>query len=227
MPVVRRGTVHRLAGGSAGLYGVLVLTNDVWNRRMGTVGVVPIRPAAGPGSLWEPVFADQPVLQARVEFLAALPSSRLLEPRFVLPVDDLGRVADALGDLLALPGLCAVPPVPPSPVPGPTAYPRWGEIYYVGPPISGQVKRHLVVSRDEWNATTPSAVVVRTTSQPKRWGSAFPPIEGGAARACCGDATNLGRAHVDMVGRPSPPALDLADMARVARGVADVFELTG
>ena len=126
MPVVRRGTVYRLTGGSAGLYAVLVLTNDVWNRRMGAVGVVPIRPAAGPGSLWEPVFADQPVLQARVGFLAVLRRSRPLEARFVLAADDLDRVADTRGHLLALPGLCAAPPVPPPPVPGPISYPRCG-----------------------------------------------------------------------------------------------------
>jgi mRNA-degrading endonuclease toxin of MazEF toxin-antitoxin module len=227
MPVVRRGTVHRFASGSPGLFGVLVLTNDVWNRRMGTVGVVPVRPAATPDSLWEPRFSDAPVLQAFVGFLTARPKDRLLEARFVLAPEQLAKVGAALGDVFGLPDLCATPAIPPSPVRGPVDYPRWGEIYYAGPPIGGQTKRYVVVSRDHWNAASTSAVAVRTTSQPKAWGDAFPAIEGGAARACCGDATAIPRGRIDLVRRPFPPALDLDDMVRVGRGLLDVFDLEG
>jgi mRNA-degrading endonuclease toxin of MazEF toxin-antitoxin module len=224
MPVLR-GTVYRFAGGSSDLYGALVLTNDVWNRRMATVGVVPVRAPSSPTSVWEPLFSREPELQARVGFLAAQPRGRLLEARFVLAADQLARVAVALSDLLSVPDLAASPPEAPSSVPGPADYPRWAEIYYAGPPVAGQVKRYVVVSRDHWNATSASAVAVRTTSQPKAWGTAFPAIQGGAARACCGDATALPRGRFDLARRPSPLSLDLEDMARIARGLADVFEL--
>src|SRR5438132_1402714 len=110
MPVIRRGTVYRFAGGSPDLYGALVLTNDVWNRRMATVGVVPVREAASSDSAFEPIFAQEPGLQARVGFLAAQPRERLQEARFVLAADQLARVAAALSDLLAAPDLGATPP---------------------------------------------------------------------------------------------------------------------
>jgi mRNA-degrading endonuclease toxin of MazEF toxin-antitoxin module len=207
------------------LYGVLVLTNDVWNRRMGAVGVVPVRLPVTLDSLWEPAFSHEPGLQARVGFLTSQPKTRLLDARFVLAPDQLARVGDALADVLALADLSAMPPSPPGSVPGVADYPRWGEIYYAGPPIGGQVKRYVVASRDQWNATNASAVVVRTTSQPKTWGTAFPRIEDGAARACCGDATALPRNRFDLIGRPSPSWLDLDDMVRVARGLLDVFDL--
>ena len=225
MPLVLRGTVYRFAGGSSDLYGALVLTNDVWNRRMATVGVVPVRAPASPGSPWEPVFSREPGLQARVGFLAAQPKERLLEARFVLAPEQLARVADALSDLLPLSELGGTPPGAPRSVPGVTEYPRWAEIYYAGPPVAGQVKRYVVVSRDHWNAANASAVAVRTTSQPKTWGVAFPPIQRGAARACCGDATAIPRGRFDLTSRPSPPSLELEDMVRVAQGLADVFEL--
>jgi mRNA-degrading endonuclease toxin of MazEF toxin-antitoxin module len=220
MPAGRRGTVYRLAGGSAELYGALVLSNDVWNRRMSTVGVVPVRAPSASNAPWEPRFSERPRLCARVGYLASLPAERLLEARFVLSSDQLELVGDALADLLVLPELCETPPALPAPVPG-----RWGEIYYAGPPIGGQVKRFVVVSRDRWNARSGSAIVVRTTSQPKSWGTAFPAIESGAARACCGDAAAVPRARFDLTRRPRPAALDLEDMARVARGLADVFDL--
>ena len=225
MPLALRGTVYRFAGGSPDLYGALVLTNDVWNRRMATVGVAPVRATASADSLWEPVFSREPDLQARVGFLAAQPKERLLESRFVLAPDQLARVGSALADLLASPDLTATPPSPPKSVPGPADYPRWAEVYCAGPPIAGQVKRYVVVSRDQWNGATASAVAVRTTSQPKAWGVAFPAIEGGAARACCGDATAIPGRRFDLTNRPFPPSLDLEDMARVARGLADVFDL--
>jgi mRNA-degrading endonuclease toxin of MazEF toxin-antitoxin module len=225
MPLLVRGTVYRFAGGSSDLYGALVLTNDVWNRRMATVGVVPVRAPASPASPWEPVFSREPSLQARVGFLTAQPKERLLEARFVLPPEQLARVADALSDLLGLSELAATPPGAPSSVPGAADYPRWAEVYYAGPPVAGQVKRYVVVSRDHWNAANASAVAVRTTSQPKTWGVAFPAIQHGNARACCGDATAIPRGRFDLASRPSPPSLELEDMVRVARGLGDVFEL--
>ncbi len=224
MPSPRRGTVYRLDGGSVGLYGVLVLTNDVWNRRMRTVGVVPVRAAASE-SLWEPIVALEPHIQTRVGFLASLPAERLIEARFVLTADQIRPVEAALADILALTDLCATPAMEPPLVPGLADYPRWGEVYYAGPPIHGQVKRYAVVSRDDWNARAPVAIAVRTTSQDKSWGRAFPAILGGSARACCGDATTLVRGRFDLSGRPSPATLSFEDMVRVAWGLADVFEL--
>src|SRR5438552_663220 len=118
MPVVLRGTVYRFAGGSRDLYGVLVLTNDVWNRRMGSVGVVPVREPVGPDSAFEPIFSSDPGLQARVGYLAAQPTERLQESRFVLAPDQVARVAAALSDLLVVPDLTATPPRAPISVPG-------------------------------------------------------------------------------------------------------------
>ena len=155
MPPVRRGTVYRLLGGSPDLYGALVLSNDVWNRRMASVGAVPVRAPAGRSGPWEPSFSARLVLSARVGFLASLPTERFLEARFVLSDEQLRVVAAAMADLLALPELLASPPEAPEPVPGEVDHPRWGEIYYAGPPIQGQVKRFVVVSRDRWNARAP------------------------------------------------------------------------
>lgn len=128
MPLARRGTIYRFDGGSSDLYGALVLTNDVWNRRMASIGVVPVRLATDVGSLWEPVVAAEPRLQARIGFLAAQPKERLLEARFVLAPDQLTRAASALAELFAWPDLAAMPPVPPKPVSGPADYPAWAEV---------------------------------------------------------------------------------------------------
>lgn len=224
MPSAQRGTVYRFSGGSPKLVGVLVLTNNVWNRRMNTVGVVPVRMPVSPDSIWEPVCLGEPRLQARVGYLTSRPRERLEEAIFTLSHDQVAQIGAALADLLAIRDLTADPasvPVAPS---GTINYPRWSEVYYVGPPIVGQIKRYVVVSRDHWNAASGSAITVRTTSQQKNWGAAFPPIEAGAARACCGDATALPRPRFDFVRRPSPAVLDFDDMVNVARGLADVFD---
>ena len=226
MSLAHRGTIYRLQGGSAHLFGVLVLSNNVWNRRMGTVGVVPVRAPVSADSVWEPIFSSAPALQARVGYLASLSRERLLEARFVLAPDQLAPVEQGLTDLLALADLQRTPPETPSAPNGSVTYPKWSEIYYAGPVINGQRKRYIVVSRDHWNAAGGVAIGVRTTSQDKTWGAAFPRIESGAARACRGDATVFPMAGYDLEGRLNPASLEVSDMVSVARGIADVFDLT-
>jgi hypothetical protein len=119
-----------------------------------------------------------------------------------------------------------VPAAPPTP-PGPVTYPAWSQIYY-GPPYQGQNKRYVVVSHDLHNRTTGRPIVVRTTSQPKRDHPSFPAIEGGSARACCGDAVAL--AERDLRCRPGdhrpvPASLSLTDMVAIARGMAETHGL--
>ncbi len=224
--MIRQGTVYRLEGGSPDLYGVLVLTNDVWNRRMATVGVVPVRARRDPETIWTPSFGNPP-LQVSVGFLASLPGRLFQEIRLVLDADERGKVARSLADLLAIEALCADPPAAPPAVAGAGRFPRWGQIYYAGPRVgqSMQTKRYVVVSDERWNALGRGAIAVRTTTQQKSWGEAFPSIEGGLARACCGDATVIPANQFDFHGRPQPGALSLDDMVAIARGLSDVFDL--
>lgn len=224
--MIRRGTVYRLDGGSRDLYGVLVLTNDTWNRRMNTVGVVPVRAPREPDSIWTPHLRESR-LQASVGFLASFPASQLLEIRLVLEEDERDKVAQGLADLLHLESLCNSHPDAPPPVAGVGLFPRWSEIYYAGPPVgpTGQTKRYVVVSDERWNALGRGALAVRTTTQQKIWGEAFPMIEGGAARACCGDATVFPPTAFDLRNRPRPSSLSLDDMVAIAHGLCDVFDL--
>ena len=224
--MIRRGTVYQLEGGSPGLFGVLVLTNDTWNRRMGTVGVVPLRAPRDPDSAWTPWLGTTP-LQASVGFLASFPTSLLGEIRLVLDPEDIAKVTQSLANLLHLESLCDDPPIAPRSVVGAEPLPRWGEIYDAGPPVgeSKQTKRYVVVSDERWNTMGRGAIAVRTTTQPKAWGTAFPVIEEGLARACCGDATVLPNAQFDLRSRPRPSSLSLDDMVAIAHGLCDVFDL--
>ena len=224
--MIRRGTVYQLAGGSENLFGVLVLTNDTWNRRMKTVGVVPVRAPREADSVWTPRFREYP-LQAFIGFLASFPASRLLESRHVLDDMELSRATQGLADLFHLDSLLDNPPVAPPAVAGTGHFPRWSEIYYAGPPVgpNRQTKRYVVVSDERWNALGRGAIAVRTTSQQKTWGDAFPIIESGAARACCGDATVFPPTMFNLRDRPRPSSLSLDDMVVIARGLCDVLDL--
>jgi mRNA-degrading endonuclease toxin of MazEF toxin-antitoxin module len=158
----------------------------------------------------------------------AIPKGRLGAERRQMTETEMIKVRVGLTELLALTYLRRRTPVN-APAPGGSTvdYPRWGEIYYAGPLIDGIRKRYVVVSNDFWNQQPDRIhLVVRTTSQNKSPGTAFPEIEHGAARACCGDLTSFRSASFDMLGRPTPERLDLADMVRVANGLAEVLDFS-
>jgi len=204
----------------------MVLTNDRWNATMHAVGVVPLRTPDGDGSSLAPIVSETPVLQAVAGRLVAVEKSSLGAARLVVEAEQIARVEDAVCEVLALRQLCgATPTRPPSP-PGPVTYPRWGEVYYVaGQRVGADHKRYVVVSKDQWNRADGTAVAVRTTTQARRWGTAFPAIQDRAARACCGDATTFAATRFVMRGRPQPQWLPLADLATIARGVIDTHQL--
>ena len=192
---------------------------------MSSVGAVPIRP--GRVNMLRPAVSDGDLVAVLPNVLA-IPKSKLGPERRQLTEAEMVRVKLGLKEILAMSYLRRpVPTNAPSPGGSLIDYPRWGEIYYAGPLVNGTRKRYVVVSNDFWNQQPDGIhLVVRTTSQLKSHGVAFPEIEGGAARACCGDITSFRSASFDMVGRPDPERLDLADMVRVANGLAEVLDLT-
>lgn len=195
---------------------------------MRTVGVVPVRAVERPESRWDPIISHDPPLQVSVGFLASRSTESLLETRLVLDEAQLRLVGRGLADVLLLPDLIPAPAVVPPRLPGGSGYPRWSEVYYAGPRVGveGQVKRYVVVSDDRWNAARGASIGVRTTTQNKPWGDAFPSIEGGKARACCGDATVFPHHLFNLRERPRPAFLSVDDMIAIARGLVDVFDLS-
>jgi len=226
---IRRGVVYELLARGSDTVGLLVLTNDRWNdSRMAGVGVVPVRRSEpGTPTHFRPVLLDSGRLQALSTRLLHVEKPTLGQALTVLDGTQMGEVEDALCDVLALGRLCGEFPEPPHTVPGRVDYPQWAEIYYAGDLIDGEYKRHVVVSVDAWNRESRTPILVRTTSQTRWWGDAFPPIENGLARACCAEARVLPSIKVktDPKSRPSPRSLNRWDMAAVARGLAFTFEL--
>lgn len=223
---IQRGVAYTLEASSPQTVAVLVLTNDRWNAAMHAVGVVPLRTPEGDGSPLAPIVSKTPPLRAVAGRLVAVEKASLGAARLVLEAEQLARVEDALCEVLALRYLRGASPTrPPSP-PGPVNYPRWGEAYYVaGQRFGVEHKRYVVVSNDQWNHADGTAVAVRTTTTARRWGTAFPAIQDGAARACCGDATTFAAPRFVMRGRPQPQWLPLADMVAIARGLIDTHQL--
>jgi len=222
---LRRGSTYKPPPGlGADTDSLLVVTNDDWNRVMGDVGVIPLKPLLDPNSL-RPRVCDWPALMALCGHLVTIDPEALGPETRQLSDDEMSRVDGGLAELLGLPFTCQTPPVlPPSPA-GKATYPRWGEIFYVGPAVGEVFKRYVVVSNDYWNAAAGSAVVVRTTTQLKRVGRSFPAIEDGAACACCGDATTFIHADFDLTHRPTPARLSLDDMAKVSWGLVETHSL--
>jgi hypothetical protein len=218
----RRGDVHGLAGPDTG---ILVLTDDTWNRVMGSVGGVLVAPRGNIDPLSVELPGDRRV--ALIAVLLAIPRRLLTTLEYVAGAAQMELVAAGLRRLLGHPGLLASPPAGPPIPPGPVTYPAWGQIYY-GPPYRGESKRYVVVSHDLHNRATGRPVIVRTTSQPKRDHRSFPAIEGGAARACCGDAATIAEGELRCRPgdhRPVPGSLSLTDMVAVARGMAKTHGL--
>jgi mRNA-degrading endonuclease toxin of MazEF toxin-antitoxin module len=213
-------------GASPETVAVLVLTNNRWNATMHSVGVVPLRMPDGNTSPLAPIVSTSPALQAVAGRLLVVEKASLGAARFVFEGEQLAPVEDALMEVLALDDLFRSPPRrPPSPS-GAVTYPRWGEVYYVaGQRFDTEHKRYVVVSNDRWNRADGTAIAVRTTTQARRWGAAFPDIQQGVARACCGDATAFAARRFILRTRPQPAWLPLADMTAIARGLVETHQL--
>lgn len=205
--------------------GVLVLTNDIWNARMSSIGgvLVALTGAVDPLS----VRLGSTGGLALPSLVMSLPRPMLGDAFYRSTPAELHAVEAALKAVLALDDLTQTPPRPPGGPAGPILGPAWGQIYY-GPPIAGQKKRYVVVSHDVHNATTGRVLAVRTTSRTKRDSVSFPLIQSRRAQACCGELSLLTTDLLEWQphhGRPGPSALDLDDMVAVARGVAQTHGL--
>lgn len=230
MPFLR-GVIYAAAQQLPGTEAFLVVTNDRWNQTMSQIGVLPVR---------------RIVPEHDAPYSAPLPDgSQILASRLVAPdvssgaspllgvargavTDDvLAAVEDRLVLFLQLDRLVAPAPRIPRPVGDATRYPIWGDIYLAGPPVDGERKRRIVVSPNAWNAVSGLATLVRTTTAFKYDDVAFPQIQGGAARACCGDATTMvhGQIRLSERERPEPRAATMAEMTRLAKGLIATHEL--
>ncbi|MDO8465242.1 MAG: hypothetical protein Q7S46_08330, partial [Gallionella sp.] len=218
-----RGTVRAIASDDPLTKGALIITNDRWNSSTSWVGVIPVRESVEPYEVPYSVQLDNRLFATagRIGALVAAPHqrSRLGAVEVVLTPKELARCEDALCHFLQIPLLLG-PAVRLPPVLGQPDYPLWGEIYYAEPPINDELKRYIVVSPNSWNAVSGTASLVRTTSQMKYDSELFPPIQNGAARACCGEATTVRHGMLrfgSRVRRPAPMTTTRPDMARIAR----------
>ncbi|MBI4492220.1 MAG: hypothetical protein HY690_05450 [Chloroflexi bacterium] len=231
MPI-QRGLAYAAPRSQVDTVAGLVLTNDVWNRKMGVYGVV---------RLIEPSFPDRlvaPVLDLGLgRPLQALPGQLVLrgaedlgEALAALDAAVLARVEDGLAVALGFPYLFRDPPAAPPTPAGPMDYPEWGGLYYATSlRVGNEAKRYVVVSINSQNAAKQAVLVVRTTAQTKHptHGIAFPRIEDGTKHACCGDLTSI-MARTLPLQRPFvPQRLSLADMRAIANGLMETHGLAG
>lgn len=223
---VQRGVVYDYQGRSPRNFGLLVLTGDLWNEGMIEVGAVPLTTPEeeGPSA---PVLMTSPRLRAWAGRLLMVEQQRLTAALFKLSDDNLALVEDALCQILSLADLCSEAPGQPQTPPGRIDYPRWSEIYYSKLRIGNEHKRYVVVSNDHWNKATQAAIVVRTTTQPSRHAPGFPWIQGGRAKACCGNAAAVPANALQMraTARPQPSSLPFRDMVTIAREIAVTHQL--
>jgi hypothetical protein len=220
---IRRGTIYHLTT-PGGAIGHLVLTNEQWNDAdtKDASGALIYREEA-PGRVaipGTPLFAGP---------LFATPKVTLTNAIGDLSAAQLRPIEDFVRDVLAIPSLTSTPPRAPSGVPGTITYPRWAQIYYAGPPLGRppQTKRRVVVSRDEYNRAVTGAICVTTTTSPNRGGQGFPTLSDGT-KAACMVATFLPNATIRFGARqvrPDPSQFFTQDMATIAVGLADAFDL--
>lgn len=225
---VQRGVVYDYRGKSPQNVGLLVLTSDLWNEGMIEVGAIPITSPEVDGP-FAPVLATSPRLRTWAGRLVVVEQQRLTGALFKLNDDNLALVEDALCQILSLTDVCSeVPRQPPTP-PGRVDYPRWSEIYYSKLRIGNEHKRYVVVSNDYWNKTTQTALTVRTTTQPSRHAPGFPWIQGGQAKACCGNAAAVPAdlLQIRPSARPQPSSLSFRDMVTIAREIVLSHQLEG
>lgn len=198
--------------------GLLVVTSNSRNKRMGAVTASPIYTKAKsvPSVETELGHLD-------VGGLMTLGVGSLVEELGKLSGDDHSRADQALSDLLLLPELCAIPPHPVKMLPA-GEYPRWGQTYYAEPALNGQVKRWLVVSHDQYNRTSGRALCVRTTSNTALVGPEIVFIQRGLAMAVCTDVTSKPHADFDLDGQPIPQ-IQSEERVIVARGLMNYLML--
>lgn len=207
---------------------LLVVTNNVWNSRMSSVGGVLV--TSGNSSDTVPVRLASLGGWANPTRLLAVPLDRLEPtPRYKANAAELHAIEVTLRTVMAMRDLLQVPPKPPDLPVGAVAYPLGGDIYY-GPAIQGQSKRYVVVSVNVHNAKVRRVLAVRLTSQLKRSrvGIAFPPISKGSGHACCGDLSYLDSAMLQFapgVERPNPSSLSMNDLVEVIRGIKETHAL--
>ena len=235
---IARGTAYEYLRATGGTRAALVLTNNVWNRKMREACVVRLSFPVSADGLLTPILRTDPPLQAFPATPVLVSQASLGSPMHVVREDDLQRVEDALAMLLGFPHLFAVPPrVPPSPVGG-VDFPAWSHIYYLrrrevvaadAAVDPFEDKRYVVVSVDRWNRRSDTVVAVRTTSRTKHpiEGIAFPAIEDGRIRACCGDASSFKASAFDRDRHFAPLHLPFEQMVAIADGVAETHGLRG
>lgn len=210
--------------------GWIVLTNDRWNGAMNSSGCVPIRqniePFEVPHSI--PLASGGYAVASELVNIPHPPISDALGGRqFTVPPQELAAIEERLCLFLQLPRLLGPNPAKMRPAPSAKPYPYWSEVYFAGPAYEGQLKRYVIVSPDGWNAASGLVSLVRTTTRVKQDSAAFPDIQGGKARAACGDLTTIPGAAVivDPHRRPTPQTTSLQDMVAIARGFAATHEL--
>jgi hypothetical protein len=226
---IQRGLVYATPSSSAGTIATVVLTNDLWNRKMGVYGLVRlVQPA-----LRETVIT--PVLDVNGQALQALPSQLVLgHNRFLgeavaaLDQPTLDRVEGGLVEALGLLRLLSTPAaLPPTPA-GSFTYPEWAGVYYATTlRVDDEAKRYVVVSTNRENARCPTVLVVRTTSRTKQptEGIAFPAIEDGSKHACCGDLTSVLKSTLPLQRSFQPQRLSFNDTQSVAQGLVQTHQL--
>ncbi|HEY8656322.1 MAG TPA: hypothetical protein VIN34_06270 [Candidatus Limnocylindria bacterium] len=230
MPVLR-GTVHHLHAPGGTTSRAVVISNDRWNAVMSQIAVLPVVQSLRPGERPYAVPYDGHFVTT------ARPLAILAPPHPGSPVGpaiaglssvELDAVEERLAEFLQLPALLRGVGAIARPTGDTAAYPLWGEVYR-GPVLGGERKRFVVVSPSDWNRESGLAVGVRTTTQLKIDDLWFPPILGGTSRACCGDASTfpLREWRLHRRDRPVPFTATAGDMAAIARGLADVYELDG
>lgn len=228
MPVLR-GTVHHLHVPGGMTSRAVVISNDRWNAAMSQIAVLPVVQSLHPGERAYAVPYDAHFVTAArpLAILAPPHPDSAIGPAIAgLSAAELDAVADRLAEFLQLPALLRGVGAVARPTGDTAAYPLWGEVYR-GPVLGGERKRFVVVSPSEWNRESGLAVGVRTTNQLKIDDLWFPAILGGTSRACCDDASTfpLPEWRLHQRDRPMPFTATAADMAAIARGLADVYEL--
>lgn len=219
MPL-RRGAVYQLVDSEPGLSGVLIVTNDVWNDRMGSVVAIPVARHET-----EPLTVRLGPMFARAGRPVVFEDDQCASPIYTCTPSEMDEVARALAELFGLDEICRGqrPRLPP----GEMRYPSWGEVYYAGNPVveTNERKRYVVVSNDSWNGRGTVASGVRLTSQRKTPGVEFPKVRTG--HACCGDVTTFSSGLIQMNPRqrPQPSRLTTPEMREVAWGLVGALDL--
>lgn len=215
---LRRGTCYAAPEQKDGTVGLLVLSNNVANRTTREATACPVFEApphdravpVGPG--W-----------ANIEVLTPRSAASLPSVAFEAGEEELDGVGRALADLLLIPELTTGGYVAPEPPAG--DYPRWGAIYYAEPPLSGQIKRWMVVSNDVFNASSDDVLCVRTTSRTDLQSPEIPLLQSGFAAAVCPDVQVKAQRRFDVASASELPQPDASDRRRVAYGLANYLRL--